>query len=479
MVLLIGWLAACPSTVVAQALTFTDVSAQSGLWDVPTAWGVTAVDIDGDGDTDLLMANNGSENAVFLNEGGLRFRGRPLIGGPPPTEALVPADVDGDGRLDLLACAWGGPLALLKGTGGGRFVEATEGSGLVLLPEGLCGCAAFGDLDGDGDPDLHVPDFRQGDHLYRNEGGTFVDVTQGADLPRVTGGEGSLMADLDGDGRLDIYVFRNDRTSAPYLFGDNGVFQDLSAGTDVFQAPAQVGGCALDADGDGDLDLLLVRGRFADIASNTLLINSGAGEFTDRTPPEWVEVLRRNHTACTGDVDNDGDLDVFASSPEGCTLWLNDGKGEFAKALPDAPWNELHAGGSVLCDLDEDGDLDLLVRARPAVATDPTAEYLFRNDLHTANWLKVQPVSASGSRFCHGAQVRVYDAGFLGEAQHLLARRDITSGCGWGCYVPFYAHFGLDAAKTYDVEVRFPGGARSVLRGVPPGQAVEARAGQG
>ena len=462
----------------AQKLAFTDVSAQSGLWDVPTGWGVTAVDIDGDGHTDLVMANNGSENALFFNEGKLRFRGRPLIGGAPGTEALVPADVDGDGKLDLLACAWGGPLTLFRGLGAGRFADVTKKSGLAIIPDGRCGSASFGDIDGDGDPDLFVPDGRKGDHLYRNDAGVLVDVTAAAGLANVPAGEGALMADLDDDGRLDIYVARWSDASALYRFAEGGVYEDLSALTDVFKPAGQVGCCALDANGDGNLDLLLVRGRFSEATYNCLLINDGKGGFTDRTPPEWTLLTRHTQTACVGDVDNDGDLDVFFSAADGCTLWLSDGQGHFSRAFEDAPWEKIPGAGAILCDLDDDGDLDLLVRARPTKELDVSGEFLFRNDLNNGNWLKVQPVSQSGSRFCLGVQVRVYDAGFLGDRQHLVARRDVISGCGWGCYLPFHAHFGLDGAKQYDVEARFPGGTRGVARGVRAGQTIEAKAGQ-
>jgi hypothetical protein len=455
---------------------FTDVSAATGMWRVPTAWGVTAEDVDGDGDLDLLMANNGSENAVFYNEGGLRFWGQPIIGGAPGTEALVPGDVNGDGRLDLLACVWGGPSTLFLGDGTGWFTDASEAAGLPPIPDGRCGGAALGDVDGDGDLDLYLPDGQKGDRLLVNQDGYFTDVTQATRLSNVPGSEAALMADFDDDGRLDIYVPRYDGSTALYLNHGGGRLADLAATTNAFAAPSQLGACAFDADGDGDLDLLCVGGRFNDGgAPLRLLTNLGGGEFVDSTPAAWAAQPQRHHSACVGDVDNDGDLDVFVCTLGGCSLWLNDGEGQFARVTDEPGWGTLPGAGAVLCDLDGDGDLDVLLRARPT-DIDVFGEFLFRNDVNDANWLEVRPISATGSRFCHGAQVRVYRAGGLGNTQQLVARRDLTSLCGWGSYLPFVAHFGVDSARTYDVEVRFTDGSRGVAEGVEAGRYIEVQA---
>ncbi len=458
-------------------LSFTDVTAETGMWSVPTAWGVTCADIDSDGDIDLLMANNGSENAVFFNEGNLKFRGQPIIGGAADSEALVPTNINGDAHLDLLACAWGGPVTLFQGTGRGWLTNVTQEAGLRDLPIENVGGAAFGDIDGDGDPDVYIPDGAEGDHLCINGGGVFTDVTQLVGLPQVPQSESAVMADFDDDGRLDIYVPRLDENSSLYLNRAEGGFIDLSASTGVFRTPQQVGACPFDVEGDGDLDLLLVRGRFTgEGLTNSLLINLGEGEFADMTPAAWLEQPVRNHTACAGDVDHDGDADIFFSTQDGCSLWLNVGDGQFERAAVQVPWGDIAGAGAVMCDLDDDGDLDIIVRERSDNQPQAPSERLFRNELNDSNWLKVRPVDATGNRFCHGAQVRVYQAGGLGDRDRLVARSDITSACGWSSYRPFVAHFGLDAAGAYDIEVRFADGSRGTQTGVKPGQSIEVAA---
>ncbi len=457
------------------ALHFTDVSADTGMWSVPTAWGVTAADVDGDGDLDLLMANNGSENAVFLNEGGLRFRGRPIVGGAPGTEALTPGDVNGDGKLDLLACVWGGPSSLFLGDGKGRFVDVTEACRMPIIADGRCGGAALGDLDGDGDLDLYLPDGGRGDLLLANGGAAFNDVTERVGLASVPQSESALMADFTGDGRLDIYVPRYDGNTALYCSHEGGL-EDLALGDDVFAAPGQLGASAVDIDNDGDLDLLCVGGRFTNGGvCLRLLVNQGEGGFVDSTPAAWAVDPRNYHTACAGDVDNDGDLDVLATSKQVCTLWLNDGRGQFTPAPQDAGWGVLPAAGALLCDLDGDGDLDILLRARQGDDTE-CSERLYRNDLNDGNWLEVRPIGAGGNRWCYGAQVYAYSAGGLGDPTRLIARRDLAALNGWCSYAPCLAHFGLPANATYDVEVRFTDGSRGAAQGVHPGRCIEVTA---
>lgn len=466
-------LAVAAAAVPAQgAPRFTDVSAETGMWAVPTAWGVTAADVDGDGDMDLLMANNGSENALFMNEGGLRFRGRPIVGGAPGTEALTPGDLNGDGNLDLIACVWGGPSTLFLGDGAGRFVDATEACRLPILADGRCGGAAVGDVDGDGDLDVYLPDGGHGDRLLTNGGAALNDITEQVGLPAVLQSESALLADFTDDGLLDIYVPRYDTNTALYR-NREGLWQNLALSNAVFAAPAQLGACACDVDGDGDLDLLCVAGRFTNGgASLRLLLNMGEGEFVDATPEAWTAEPRNYHTACAGDVDHDGDLDVFATSKQGCVLWLNDG-GQFTPVAEDPGWGLIPCAGALLCDLDSDGDLDVLVRSRQGDATE-CSEYLFRNELNDGNWLQVRPIGAGGDRFCHGAQVRVYPVGALGDASRLIARQDVTGLTGWCSYAPSVAHFGLPGDGSYDVEVRFSDGSSGVAEDVRPGRIIDA-----
>ncbi len=462
------WLSVGLAALAQPAPPFTDVTPQSFIWDVPTAWGVSAGDLDGDGDLDLIFANNGSENAVFFNLGELQFWGRPIVGGHPGTEACVPADVDGDGDLDLLATCWGGYPTLWHNDGTGRFTDVTSDVGIEQREDAQNGGAAVGDVDGEGTLDIFLPDGGGSDLLYVNIGGAYQNVTAQAGLREAEGGESATFFDVDDDGDLDLYVARNNDASALYLNQGRGTFEDLSLATDVFAAGGNCGVVFADFDNDGDADLLQVNGAFGGGNANRLLRNDGPGQFTDATPAAWPPEPARWFTAAVGDIDNDGDLDAYFTSMERNLLFLNEGELRFAPAPdPCPPAEGEFACGALFVDLDADGDLDLVTRRRGGV------DRVLRNDLNNRNWLAVRPIAADGNRYCLGARIRVFRAGGLGNQEAFVARRDLIPACGWGSYLPYVAHFGLDANRRYDIEVRFADGRVAQATNVEPGRYLE------
>ena len=210
---------------------FVDGTAEAGLSD-STGKGLGAIpaDFDSDGDLDLYVANDSTENRLWVNEGGGSF-------------------MDG---------------TLLSGTG-------VNGRGLTEAGMGL----ASGDFDSDGDLDLYVTNFDdESNTLYRNEGELiFTDVTarSGLDAPtRMQVGFGTVAADFDSDGDLDIAVtnghiidnielYHDGKTHAQralMLLNTDGTFESVTAGD--FGGLLRVGRCLLagDLDSDGDLDLI-------------------------------------------------------------------------------------------------------------------------------------------------------------------------------------------------------------------------------
>jgi hypothetical protein len=313
-----------------------------------------AVDVDGDGDRDLVTA--GTPNRLFRNNGNAAFVEDTAALPLPPLAGMVgqcveAADFDGDGDLDL----W-------FGTNLGDFRVQNDGvTGLSLAPAGgqpassgdCVGAFAF-DMDGDGDADL-LRQLRGKDTLYRNDNGVLVDVS--SQLPGAHPETSrSLAADVDQDGDLDLVQFAELDGQVPLrprVFWNDGVGRFV----DVTAQPLPLTNGALahgDIDGDGDVDAV-----FAPANGTTLRVcrNDGSGWF-DGDSVVALGGAGNVRAVTLADLDGDGDLDLAAAGSGQDWRWTNDGFGGFQQQPMPAfagPMRDV-----VAVDVDGDGDLDLV-----------------------------------------------------------------------------------------------------------------------
>jgi hypothetical protein len=214
--------------------TFEEAAARVGLADEGNARGAVFADLDGDGDLDLVVAHKANAKkrgdvVVYRNDGG-HFTRAFQFDSAPRVEFMhiAVADVNGDGRLDLHVAAYGTKDAipddlldssngasdlLLINEGNLQFVNRAKGWGVA--DKGWTLASTLVDLDGDGFPDLICADDFGHKRLYRNDGGKrFVDVTASSGLgDERANGMGIAVADVNGDGQLDIY-FSNMHSNA-------------------------------------------------------------------------------------------------------------------------------------------------------------------------------------------------------------------------------------------------------------------------
>ncbi len=129
--------------------------------------------------------------------------------------------------------------------------------------------------------------------------------------------------------------------------------------------------------------------------------------------------------------------------------------------------------GAALGDLDDDGDLDLAMGnwRRPS-AQNPGLWKLFRNKTGGRNFLKVDLEGTRSNRSAVMSRIWVYEAGHAGDANFLRGFRQVTAGNGTFPGNPLQAHFGLDAARRYDILVRFPSGREAALGNIAAAQTV-------
>jgi Tol biopolymer transport system component len=448
---------------------FTELRGNAVAVDGGLSRGFTWGDLDGDGDPDLVVANSASQpEFVYRNDGADAFTqlfDTPVALGAGDTEGASLADYDGDGDLDLLVTdQFDEPLRLYRNEDGGEFHEARAGD----LGDGTpfsANSACWADYDLDGDLDVFVVQ-RDGrdDLLFRNRGdGTFARVRE--DPVAASGGDGRACAwgDVDGDGDPDLYVgnFLEGRQKARnFLFlNQSGGFRRVAVGPPVEDRGRTYGTSFIDADNDGDLDLFV--SNIARDDRNALYLNDGSGGFTALVDDPLVAAGGRPSKGHTwGDFDLDGDLDVYiANGTEADVdvrnfLFLNDGRGRFSAVRHGPPVERADTSAAAAwADYDRDGDLDLFVTSWGGNDED---NVLLRNETTGRHWLTIALRGTGSNRQGIGARVRL--AVRRGGELHWQTRW-LWPSTGYASQNEPVVHFGLGAAeRVAELQVIWPSG---------------------
>jgi hypothetical protein len=525
---------------------FVDVAAEAGIRRVVHAGrpakdhlldsagnGVAWLDYDRDGRLDAYIVNawkmEGSRivargrNALYRGRGDGTFVDVTDEAGVAGEErwgaGVTVADYDDDGWMDLLVTAFG-PNVLYRNRGDGTFENVARQAG-IEAPAWNTG-AAFLDADGDRDLDLYVARYidctleevlaaRPGlswkgvatvaegpfglvggaDRFFLSDGkGRFEEATDAAGLQDKGLGYGFGVAavDLNGDGRLDIYVANDSDPNYFYRSEGNGRFREVGlwSGNAVDRDGAAQAGMGIamgDADGDGHVDLVVTN--FAEDFT-TLYRGDGKGFFEDVSESSGVggaTFLSLSWGTALADLDNDADLDlvianghIYPQADEHPEFGLayrqrnllleNLGDGRFADVTLEAGPGfriEESSRGLAAGDYDDDGDLDLLISNLDAPPT------LLRNDSAVGNSLTVALEVPPGGGTAIGARVVV-------ELEGRTLARMVTSGGSFLSTHDPRLHFGLGTARAARlVRVVWPDGSVTERSGVPAGRILTVR----
>jgi enediyne biosynthesis protein E4 len=260
------------------------------------------------------------------------------------------ADVDGDGLPDLYFVTQLGTNELWKNLGGGRFANITDQAG-VGMPDAIAAGCAFADIDNDGRPDLFVTTVRHGNRLFENlGGGKFRDITAEAGVGYSGHSSGAVFFDYDGDGLLDLLVI-NVGVYTTNTKGPGGYYVGLPDAFHGHTHPERT-------------------------ERSILYHNLGGHRFKDVTREVGLDDVSWSGDATIIDVNDDGFPDLYILNMQGENhLWLNEGGRHFRDAtrtyFPKTPWGAM---GVKAFDFDGDGRLDLFV-----------------TDMHSDMWVNIPP----------------------------------------------------------------------------------------
>jgi len=474
------------------ALSFTNATVESGFTSLLDlgGHGIQVADIDGDGLLDVYVTHifdpkQNRPDLLFRNLGGSpqRFEEIGVVAGvsddgfyaleledgtveelSEESHAAVFADFDNDGDLDLFnGHTWSGHHRLYRNEGDARFVDISDSAGIDVRDLGPRGVGAA-DLDGDGLLDIVVTAWQDFiPNVYMNRGGMrFKRSRLQGDADPSFANQGLALVDISGDGKPDIALSAFEHvpgvgaiailTNEWPRFVENTAFTGLEYAQTTSDFRGTNGYSFQDIDNDGDLDVVITG-----FHGSKLYRNNGEGRFNLVRLFEGV-----HYTAAFGDVDNDGDLDLYLAGDDG--IYLNDGSGAF-RIVGEIGLEGIgtDARSAVFADMDNNGSLDLLIASKQGPNT------FFRNNLDSAasgNWLGVSLTGPSGELGAIGATVSLFESG------ELVGYRVVQSTTGYCSQDPARQHFGVDAAGTYDLLVRFQNRSEVTRAGLSPGQVV-------
>jgi len=490
------------------------------------------LDYNNDGWPDILLVDGGSltdpsvhmraRHRLFRNRGNGSFEDVTASSGIAHREygmGACAADYDNDGWTDVYLTAVG-PNALYHNNAGKGFTDVTRAAGVAGGDIFSASCA-FTDIDRDGDVDLFVVNYvdaRVGNNifcgdtsrkfriychpltfkplssvLYRNNGnGTFTDISKQAGILDHRGnGLGVVAGDYDDDGWPDVFV-ANDSTPNFLFHNEQGRgFKEVALVSGVSVASdgnprAGMGTDFGDYDNDGDLDLFVSN---HELEAHTLFRNLGKALFEDATFPSGIGSATLPYVgfgAVFFDADNDADLDLgivnghVMNSPghvrPGATeaqrkLLLRNTGGRFTDV-----GRQAGAGFSVdkvgramaAADIDNDGDLDLLI------VNNGGAVDLLRNEGGSGNnAIVIRLIGTTSNRDAIGARVKVTAGG-------VTQMREVKAGSSYLSQNDLRVHVGVGKATQIDrLEVRWPNGQSETISGAMVNQIVTVTEGKG
>lgn len=443
------------------------------------------LDLNNDGWEDIFLSNGlegGQKDMLYLNDGTGNFievSGMDIVEAVNPADGASFADYNNDGFIDGVVSSWYGAKDLLYLNDGSGQLKYNPNSGIVERSFGET--AAFGDYDGDGWLDLLITNSGGGqvNYLYKNlKNGKFELIATHLLLEEAKPSRGAIWGDFNNDGLTDLFVANESNQSNDLYFGVGaGAFEQWNLGSIVARNNSTMTGSWGDIDNDGDFDLFVGNSGAFVGAKNELILNTG-NRFMEILDSPIQADQKCTFGSAFGDYDNDGDLDLiitngFCRTNMRNQLFENLGGGNFKEVSDQLASNfNTCSFGVAWGDVNNDGFLDLLVaNCKNGNSDTEKRNTLLMNKGNDNNWLSLSLKGVKSNRSAIGTKVRVKATI---DSVDVWQIREIRSQSGYAGQNSLVAHFGLGEASIVDsLQILWSSGLVEILEQVSVNQRMD------
>lgn len=425
------------------------------------------IDVNGDGWDDIFFSNGpsvGQNNMLYINNTDGTFTtitSDDIVLDGSRSDGTSFADADNDGDLDAFVVTWA------SGVNGKNFFYRNNGNGTFTYEPAIAMGSIFTfsematwiDVNNDHLLDLYFTNSNGSlaNRYYQNLGNDdFLSVTGLAITSESKATRNVDWVDYDGDGDFDLFL-TNENNATNSLFRNDGPdnFTQITNLSIVQDFKNSAGSSWDDIDNDGDFDLFVANWENQ---NNQLFKNDGA-DFSEQTTSIIASGGGNSFGSSFGDIDNDGDLDLFVCNAFSASqttnfIYINDGQGNFTQDTSSVL--ATHTGWTFGCafgDYDNDGWLDLILAN---TFDENQTNSVFHNTGSGNNWVKLNCIGTTSNTSAVGAIIRT-NATINGN--DVWQTRKIVASTGYCSQNSYAVHFGLgDATSINQLEITWPSG---------------------
>lgn len=438
---------------------------------------VNFIDINNDDWDDIFISNGksgGQKDMLYINDkagGFTEIFNMDLVTQSKPSDGASFADYNQDGHIDAIVSNWYGVMDdLFLNDGNGKLLLNNNAG---IASGSYAETAVFGDYNNDGLLDIYITTSggNKINHLYKNLGNSkFERITGHKIIEGNKASRAAIWSDLNNDGYSDILITNEGNGTNDIFLGKGGdTYERYTATSIVSKAESSVTASIGDIDNDGDMDIFIGNSGLYTPRKKNLFKNEN-GVFQAVSNTVISEGERCTFGSAFSDYDNDGDLDLlvsngFCSIEMKDQLYQNNGDGSFVEVSHLIPTDNVCSYGCAWGDANNDGFLDIMIANCKNDDTDiENPNTLLINTPNNNHWIKIKLVGVESNT--NGLGARIYVKAKI-NGSTLRQIREVSGQTGYSGQNSLTAHFGLRDADIADsVIIRWPNGKKQFLSGL-------------